>query len=65
MSYELVGIMVLGFMGLIQMAGLVYCIVTVNQGFREMSRIQRAVASLVVQESERLQALIRGLEAQG
>ena len=70
MSYELIGILLLG-------AGQVTTLVTVVYGFRamgrematmghemarsfqEITRIQRAVAGLVVQESEKIQALLR------
>ncbi|MBI3990022.1 MAG: hypothetical protein HY347_10450 [candidate division NC10 bacterium] len=34
-----------------------------SRNFREVSRIQRAIAGLIVQESEKLQALLR--EASG
>jgi hypothetical protein len=52
MSYELIGILLLG-AG--QIISLLYAVV----GFREMHRIQRAIAGLVVQESEKAQALLR------
>lgn len=52
MSYEMIGILVLGL-------GQVIGVVVSVRGFREISRIQRALAGLIVQESERLQALIR------
>ena len=52
MSYELTGIIVLGF-------GQAAAILIAIRGFREISRIQRAVAGLLIQESERLQGLIR------
>ena len=67
MSYELIGFLVVG---LLLGAGQVATLVTVVYGFRtmgremarsfqEMTRIQRAVAGLVVQGSEKLQALLR------
>jgi hypothetical protein len=67
MSYELIGILVVG---LLLGAGQLAALVTVVYGFRtmgremarsfqEMTRVQRAVASRVVQESEKIQALLR------
>jgi len=56
MSYELMGIIILGLGQLISIA-------VTMRGFREISRIQRAIAGLIVQESEKLQALLR--EASG
>jgi hypothetical protein len=56
MSYELVAILTVGLvLGFGQIATMIYAI----QGFKEMHRIQRALGGLVVQESERLQALLR------
>ena len=67
MSYELIGILVVG---VLLGAGQAATLVTVVYGFRtmgremarsfqEMTRIQRAVAGLVVQESEKIQTLLR------
>ncbi|MBI3989229.1 MAG: hypothetical protein HY347_06390 [candidate division NC10 bacterium] len=63
MSYELIGILILGGLSLVEIAALIISILITMRGFREMSRIQRAIAGLIVQESEKLQALLR--EASG
>lgn len=56
MSYELIAILTVGaLLGLGQIATMIYAI----QGFKEMHRVQRALGGLVIQESERLQALLR------
>ena len=56
MSYELIGILTVGaILGLRQIATMIYAI----QGFKEMHRVQRALGGLVIQESERLQTLLR------
>lgn len=56
MSYELIAILVVGLaLGMGQLFTLLYAIVS----FREMHRIQRAIAGLVVQESENIQTLLR------
>ncbi|MBI3988577.1 MAG: hypothetical protein HY347_03060 [candidate division NC10 bacterium] len=60
MSYELIGIILLG---LLLGTGQIISIVISIRGFQEMSRIQRAIAGLIVQESEKVQALLR--EASG
>jgi len=52
MSYELLGILLLGL-------GQSLSVVLAIRGFREMSRIQRAIAGLIIQESEKGQALLR------
>ncbi len=56
MSYELIGIILLG---LLEVVGLVLSLFITMRGFREISRIQRAIAGLIVQESEKIQALLR------
>lgn len=56
MSYELIGIILLG---LLEVVGLVLSLFIAMRGFREISRIQRAIAGLIVQESEKIQALLR------
>ena len=56
MSYELIGILTVGaILGLGQIATMIYAI----QGFKEMQCVQRALGGLVIQESERLQTLLR------
>ncbi len=56
MSNELLAILTVGvLLGLGQIATAIYAI----NGFREMHRIQRALGGLVIQESERLQALLQ------
>lgn len=52
LSYELMGIILLGF-------GRIVSLLATLRGLREISRIQRALAGLLVQESDRVQALIR------
>lgn len=59
MSYELMGIFILGALSLAGIAALTVSILVTMRGFREMSRIQRAVAGLIVQEPEKIQALLR------
>jgi len=60
MSDELIGILVVGvLLGLGQGLGFFLTM----RGLREISRIQRAIAGLIVQESEKVQALLR--EASG
>lgn len=56
MSYELIGIILLG---VLEIVGLVVSLVVTMRGFREISRIQRAIAGLIVQESEKIQALLQ------
>jgi hypothetical protein len=57
MSHELLALITLGvFLGLGQIGAVIYAI----KGFREMHRVQRALGGLVVQESERVQALMKG-----
>ena len=57
MTNELLAILTVGtVLGVGQIATMVYAI----QGFKEMHRIQRALAGLVVQESERLRNIMRG-----
>lgn len=57
MSNELLAILTVGsILGLGQIATMIYAI----QGFKEMHRVQRALGGLVLQESERLQSLMRG-----
>lgn len=60
MSYELIGIILLG---LLLGTGQIISIVISIRGFREISRIQRAIAGLIAQEPEKVQALLR--EASG
>jgi hypothetical protein len=56
MSYELIAILTVGVvLGLGQIATMIYAI----QGFKEMHGVQRALGGLVIQESERLQTLLR------
>jgi hypothetical protein len=56
MSHELLAILVVGvLLGFGQIATMIYAI----QGFKEMHRVQRALGGLVIQESERLQALLQ------
>lgn len=55
MSYELIGILFLGVLSLVEVVGLGI----IMRGLREISRIQRAIAGLIVQESERIPALLR------
>jgi len=62
-SYELIGILILGGLSLVEIAALIISILLTMRGFREMSWIQRAVAGLIVQESEKIQTLLR--EASG
>ena len=38
MSYELIGIIILGIMGLIQMGGLIYGVIYLNRSFQEQLR---------------------------
>jgi len=59
-SYELIGILLLG---VLEIVGLVISLIITMHGFREISRIQRAIAGLIVQESEKIQTLLR--EASG
>lgn len=56
MSYELIGVILLG---LLLGTGQLISIVISIRGFREMSYIQRAIAGLIVQESEKIQTLLR------
>lgn len=56
MSYELIGIILLG---VLEIVGLVVSLVVTMRGFREISRIQRAIAGLIVQEPEKIQALLQ------
>lgn len=56
MSYELMGLILLG---VLEIVGLVVSLVVIMRGFREISRIQKAIAGLIVQESEKIQALLR------
>ena len=55
MSYELIGILLLGLGILLLGVGQLLTL----RGLREISRIQRAIAGLIVQESEKIQALLR------
>ena len=56
MSYELAAILFVGLaLAFMQAVALVIAV----RGFREMSRIQKAVAGLVVQESEKIQQIVR------
>jgi hypothetical protein len=70
MSYELIGILLLGAGQLITLITAVFGLRTMGRelatmghelarSFQEITRIQRAVAGLVVQESEKVQALLR------
>jgi hypothetical protein len=72
MSYELMGIILLGVGIILLGVGQIASLVLAVRGFREMSqthaeivRIQRALGGLVVQESERIQGLLQGLGARG
>ncbi|MFN3476329.1 MAG: hypothetical protein ACK4Z6_02065 [Candidatus Methylomirabilales bacterium] len=58
MSVELVAILVTS---LLELCGLVILGVFLSRQLREISRIQRALAGLIVQESEKIQALLRSL----
>ena len=59
MSYELVGILLLGAAEVASILFAVHGFRTIERGFQEMGRMQKAVAGLVVQESEKLQDLLR------
>jgi hypothetical protein len=62
-SYELIGILLLGAGQGTTLVAVVYGFRTMGhelaRSFQEITRIQRAVAGLVVQESEKVQALLR------
>ncbi len=56
MSVELVAILTTS---LLELCGLVMLGYFLSRQLRELSRIQRALAGLIVQESEEIQALLR------
>jgi len=59
MSYELIGILLLGAGQLVTLLAILGGFWLMHRESREISRIQRAIASLIVQESEKIQALLR------
>jgi hypothetical protein len=56
MSYELLAILVTS---MIEVAFLGIVLIVAARGFREMTRVQRLITGLVIQESEKIQNLIR------
>ena len=62
MSYELIAILLTG--GLLGVAELVTFLYSLRV-LREIQRMRRAVAGLVVQESEKIQQLLRAYYTQG
>jgi hypothetical protein len=56
MSTELLAILTTS---LLELAGIVLLGVILGRQLREINRIQRAIAGLIVQESEKVQALFR------
>lgn len=63
MSYELIGIIILGVAEAASIVVAIFGFLEMSKNHTEIVRIQRALGGLVVQESERLQTLIRGFEA--
>jgi len=63
MSYELVGIIFLGIMGVIHMGGLVYGLVTLNRSFQEQLRWNLALeAQFQRWNAEKLDSLAQRLD---
>ncbi|MGH7857904.1 MAG: hypothetical protein ACREQY_11290 [Candidatus Binatia bacterium] len=59
MSYELIALLLLGAMQVVALISVVRGFREMSRNFDEVSRIQRAIAGLVVQESEKVQQLLR------
>lgn len=59
MSYELIGILLLGSGQLLSLLLTLGGFWLMSRNFLEVSRIQWALAGLIVQESEKLQTLLR------